>query len=161
MQKPNISENMELCMKIFMAWILNEHDNPSMEYKKEDKEFIEESFTAKILLKKFEVFGIKIHLPIYLLIILAICVNENPGQVQIVLKDLLLNIKSRKGPIPEGYIIKADDFAYCFEQMPLMENPEINEKYHKLWDAQKKSDVEFPESDNLCDTPEWWLEVME
>jgi hypothetical protein len=31
----------------------------------------------------------------------------------------------------------------------------------KMWDGQKREVKNILESDNKCDTPEWWLEVME
>ena len=93
--------------------------------------------------------------------LLSLCTNENPGQSQVILKDLLSDIKSKKGSIPEGYVITTDDFVNCFPfSFPIMENPTINKKYHELWDKQKTQTRRRGESDNLCDTIEWWKEVM-
>lgn len=159
----DLKEIKDYCSKILMYWVLDEQDSPNLEYKEADKEFLEESFIAKILLKKFEVFDIKIHLPIHLLMILSLCTNENPGQVQIVLKKLLLSIKERKGPIPENYVITSDDFVECFAfSFPIMKIPAISDAYEILWEQQKKQGKILPlESDNLCDTVEWWKEVMQ
>ena len=158
----SISETVEYCCKVLMMWAMDEIDNPSMEYNERDKEFIENSFISKVLLKKFEVFDIKIHLPAPLLIILSLCTNENPGQVQIILKKLLLDIKERKGAIPEGYVITSEDFGLCFqESFPITSIPIISEAYEVLWSEQKRTPKHPLESDNLCDTIEWWKEVME
>lgn len=87
--------------------------------------------------------------------------KENPGQSQIILKDLLLSIKSKKGPIPSGYVITSNDFSLAFPfSFPIMEIPEVNKKYEKLWDKQKRKKENPLESDNLCDTVDWWKEVM-
>ena len=105
----NIEETKNMCSKAFMYWFMEEKENPEMKYKPEGEEFLRTSFITKIILKKFQAFDIQIHLPIHLLMILSLCTNENPGQTQIVLKDLLLSIKSKKGPIPSGYVITSDD----------------------------------------------------
>lgn len=157
----NIEEVNKLCAEVFLSWCFEEETNPKMEYKDKDKEFLEESFIAKVLLKKFETFNIKIHLPVHLLMLLSLCAKENPGQTQIILKDLLLDIKSKKGPIFEGYVISSNDFANCFEKFPVMEIPEINDKYHKLWDDQKYVDMATGLECNACDIIEWWKEVMQ
>ncbi len=158
----NIEETTLLCANVFMSWYSEEKDNPKMEYKDEDKEFLEESFIAKILLKKFDVFNIKIHLPVHLLMLLSLCTNENPGQTQILLKELLLDIKSKKGPIPTGYVISYNDFTNCFQtSFPILEIPELNDKYHKLWDDQKYIDMRTKHQCNACDIIEWWKEVMQ
>lgn len=157
----NIEETKNMCSKIFMYWFMTEKENPEMKYKPEDEEFLRTSFITKIILKKFQAFDIQIHLPIHLLMILSLCTNENPGQTQIVLKDLLLSIKSKKGPIPNGYVITSDDFSLAFPfSFPIMEIPEINKKYEKLWNEQKRKKENPLESDNSCDTVEWWKEVM-
>lgn len=157
----NIGEIKELCSKILLGWFLIEKENPNMEYTSEDEEFLRTSFITKVILKKFKIFDIQIHLPIHLLMILSLCTNENPGQSQIILKDLLLSIKSKKGPIPNGYVITSDDFSLAFPfSFPIMGIPEINKKYEKLWNEQKRKKENPLESDNLCDTVEWWKEVM-
>ena len=154
-----IKEKQELCLQILFSWIEMERSKKDMNI--HDKEW-EDLFTSRMILKKFEVFGIDIILPDMLLLILNICVNNNPGQFQVVLKDLLCDIKSRKGPIPKRYVITANDFTMCFPfEFPIIESPVVNEKYEKLWDAQKNLNAGVLENDNLCDTPEWWKEVME
>ena len=155
----SLQETKELCSKVFIKWMLDERSDNYDARKRDDD--IGDLFTSKVLLKKFDAFGIDIVIPDPLLLILFMCVEGNPGQVQIVLKDLLNHIKKVRGPIPAGYVITSIDFAFCFkDNYPIIAIPEINEKYYKLWDAQKKHDHELLESDNLCDTPEWWKEVM-
>lgn len=157
----NIGEIKELCSKILLSWFLIEKENPNMEYTSEDEEFLRTSFITKVILKKFKVFDIQIHLPMHLLMILSLCTNENPGQSQIILKDLLLSIKSKKGLIPNGYVITSNDFTLAFPfSFPIIEIPEINKKYEKLWNEQKRKKENPLELDNLCDTVEWWKEVM-
>ena len=156
-----IEEKKELCTKAFINWFLQERENYDL--KNHDKE-VAELFTSQVLLKKFDAFGIDIVLPDMLLMILHICTNNNPGQVQIILKDLLNNIKERKGSIKPGYVITSNDFSLCFAwNFPIIEIPEINIKYESLWMGQKiEIDKHNPMmSDNLCDTVDWWKEVME
>lgn len=157
----DLDEKKKYCSLIFMQWFAEEKNNRNMDYTKEDNEFINNSFISQVILKKFKVFNIKIHLPIHLLMILSLCTEENPGQSQIILKRLLLDIKSKKGPIPENYVITFNDFDMCFQDsFPIMDIPAINESYHILWNEQKKKGKIKPkESDNLCDTIEWWKEV--
>ena len=154
-----LEEKKEMCSKALIAWTMTEQEGKDMSI--HDKE-VENMFTSQMILKKFNVFGIDIILPDLLLLILAICVDGNPGQFQIILKDLLNNIKKRTGPIQAGYIITAWDFSLCFmNDFPIIDIPHINDKYRKLWDEQKKPKTQPWETDNLCDTVEWWKEVME
>lgn len=154
-----LEEKKEMCSKALIAWTMTEQEGKDMSI--HDKE-VENTFTSQMILKKFNVFGIDIVLPDLLLLILAICVDGNPGQFQIILKDLLNNIKKRTGPIQAGYTITAWDFSLCFmSDFPIIDIPHINDKYRKLWDGQKKTKAQPWETDNLCDTVEWWKEVME
>ena len=154
-----LKEKKEVCSKALIGWMISERNNDDMT--KHDAE-IESLFSSMVLLKKFKTFGIDIILPDMLLLILHVCVENNPGQIQIVLKDLLNNIKDKKGPIKSGYVITTEDFVDCFmTEFPIIEIPHIYDKYLKLWDGQKKDKHQPWESDNLCDTPEWWKEVCE
>lgn len=131
-----IKEKQKTCSRMFLVWTITEKENKDMAIHDKD---IEEVFTSAMILKKFDVFGIDIVLPDLLLLILDVCVEGKPGLFQVVLKDLLNNIKQRKGPIPTGYIITAMDFAACFMmEFPITEIPHINDKYYKLWNEQKK-----------------------
>ena len=155
----SIEEKKELCCRVLVAWFFKEK---SEDMKVHDPE-IADMFISRMLLKKFEVFGVDIILPDTLLMILDICCESNPGQVQIILKDLLNSIKKRTGkPIPKGYVITSNDFSSCFSKdFPITAIEHINKKYMKLWDGQKKEKAGRFDSDNKCDTAEWWLEVME
>lgn len=153
----SIEEKKELCSKVLIMWVFKEK---SEDMTKHDPD-VADMFISKILLKKFEVFGVDIVLPDPLLMILDICCESNPGQVQIILKDLLNDIKKRRGNIPKGYVIASMDFSLCFpSNFPITEIEHINKKYMKLWDEQKKEKNGTFDSDNKCDTAEWWLEVM-
>jgi hypothetical protein len=144
---------------LFMMWIKKEYENEDMSVYDEE---LSKAFIFQVIRKKFEVFNIDIVLPDELLAIITTCTNSNPGQSQIILKYILDDIKNRKGPIPKGYVITTNDFSNAFNSdFPILhEFKYMNEKFQKLWDEQK-----IPRatswSDNKCDTPEWWLEVME
>lgn len=155
-----ISEYAELCSKLLIAWSLQEQKKKDMTI--HDKE-LSNTFIFQVISKKFDIFGIDIVLPDELIAIIDVCTNSNPGQSQILIKYLLENIKSRKGPIPKGYVVTAEDFAFTFQRrFPILhEYSDLNEKFQKLWDAQKKERINVFDSDNKCDTPKWWLEVME
>lgn len=155
-----LSEDEKTCSMLLLLWLNNEHKGKDM--KTYDEE-INKLFLTQVIRKKFEVFGIDIVLPDELLAIITICTNSNPGQGQILLKYILDDIKNRKGPIPKGYVVKSEDFVNAFEsKFPILHQfKALNTKFQKLWDAQKKPSVLPFETDNKCDTPEWWLEVME
>ena len=158
-----IEEKRIMCSQAFITWASEEYNNKDMSLHDEN---FKDIFTSKMILDKFNKFGINIVLPDMLLFIFYICTEGNPGQFQVILKDLLNNIKQRRGPIQSGYVITTIDFCMCFmTNFPITDIESINDKYLKLWDAQKKPD-EFDscnsfKSDNLCDTVEWWKEVME
>lgn len=162
MQSEELNKTKDLCAKLLMAWFMAERNKPDMIYSSEDEKFMTESFTAQIISKKLKMFGVNIHIPIYLYMLIAVCCAENPGQAQLILKVLLDSIKKSKGPIEAGYIIRTEDFVSCFTNtFPIMSIPEISDEYQKLWETQKRKTKDpFLESDNKCDTPEWWLEVM-
>lgn len=150
-----LEELQEMCSKIMCIWSMR--DNSTINYAKHDDDEIKKMFIPSILLRKFEVFKIDIVLPDPLLLLLDICSCSNPGLVQLILMDILENIKTRQGSIPKGYVIKPQDFALTFPmQFPIIMIPEVCEKYNKKWDNEVKT-----KECNLCDTPEWWLKVME
>lgn len=143
----------DLCGQILATWIIT---NGEKDFTKHDEDIIKE-FIPSILLKKFKVFNIDIVLPDELLILLTLCSDGNPGLVQAILMDLLESIKDKNGPIPKGYIITAYDFAFAFPmKFPIIKDKEIYNKYLEKFDREIKT----PDG-NLCDTPEWWLKVME
>ena len=155
-----ISKDVELCSMLFINWISKEHAKKDMtQYDSE----LEKTFIFQVIRKKFDVFGVEIVLPDELLAIITVCTNSNPGQSQILLKYLLDNIKERKGLIKKGYIVTSDDFTHAFmTRFPILhEFQDLNEKFRKLWEGQKKEKTHPFDNDNMCDTPQWWLEVME
>lgn len=173
MDNVNVSENNEcfedkmMCTKLLALWMSCEKEDAKMEYTERDKEFFERSFVTKVLSKKLDAFDIDVHIPSYLYMLISVCSDENPGKAQLILKELLTSIKNRKGAgIEKGYVITVSDFVDCFvESFPITGIPAIAKKYQKMWDEQKKergNDMRnYPAfSDNKCDTPEYWMEVM-
>ena len=152
----DIQETIELCSRVFIAWTMRDSNNPV----EHNMKLLGELFTPRVLLKKLEAFDIDIGLPDDLLCLIAICCNENPGQAQLILKELLISIRHRKGLIPKGYIITPEDFGFAFPlSFPIMADKKINKEYYKKWDAQKyNKDGHLL---NACDTIGWWKEVME
>ena len=144
-------EKIELCSRIFIAWKLS-----NKAWNVHDDEILD-AFIPGMLVKKMKAFGVDIFLPDPLLLLIDVCTESNPGQAQIILKDLLNNIVERTGKIKKGYMISAEDVAECWPtSFPIVSlKPEL---YEIKWIDQKTNKA-F--SDNLCDTPEWWLEVME
>ena len=144
-------EKIELCSRIFIAWKLS-----NKAWDVHDDEILD-AFIPGMLVKKMKAFGVDIFLPDPLLLLIDVCTESNPGQAQIILKDLLNSIVERTGKIKKGYMISAEDVAECWPtSFPIVSlNPEL---YERKWIDQKTNKA-F--SDNLCDTPEWWLEVME
>jgi hypothetical protein len=171
MVKMTVKEKQDICANAIIKWAVQEqllNTMPDKEFIKfipgisEHDEEIENLFTSKMILKKFEVFNIDIILPDMLLLILYICTEGNPGMFQVILKDLLNNIKKEIGPIPPEYIIRIDDAAKYFNgNFPILDIPEVQDKYCDLWQEQKGERKDNLSSDNLCDTPEWWKEVMQ
>lgn len=152
-----LAEKQEACGKIFIVWTVMEKRGDNMAVHDEDMNGL---FTARMISRKFETFDVDIVLPDMLLMMLDLCVSGNPGMFQIVLKDLLNSIKQRKGPIPNGYIITSEDFAMCFvDSFPILDIKKVEEKYTKMWQEQKR-ETEAWGTDNLCDTKEWWKEVI-
>lgn len=161
MNNEEVKEIEDLCAMVFIKW-----------YKvgaRRDEEMhniiMENSFTAKILTKKFETFDIGIELPDELLLILGTCSGENPGLVQVILMDLLQSIKDKKGsPIPRGYEITPSDVVGAFPlRWPILEDPEIYNEYISKYDATIKDKATDSNGNkiNACDTKEFWLQVME
>lgn len=154
----SINEVKKACFKVFSQWFINYRNNK--DFTKHNKDVVNDIFIAKVLLKKFKAFNINIVLPDELLLLLFICTEDNPGQSQLILKVLLEDIKNKIKTIPDNYIITPEDFSHCFNSFPIMQDKEINDKYHKLWNKQKIKRNNPFESDNLCDTPEWWYEAI-
>ena len=155
-----IEDKRIICSQALMTWLYSEIDNEELDIKEKDK--ICNIFPYNMILNKLDNYGVKVVLPDLLLMIVSLCTDNNPGISQIIIKELLSDIKEKQGNIPEGYIITSSDFVNCFpENFPILDIPEVYDKYIKLWDGQKRERPNEFSSDNLCDTPEWWLEVME
>ena len=149
---------------------LIEYINPSLKTQSIDEitklPIIEKGslLAGNIMLFKIPAYGVKIKPPDWLVYMIDICSGGNPGFIQLMYKELLVYINNSKYTgtgIPENYIITAKDFAECFpHKYPIMIDPEIYEKYFKLWDEQKIKTTNILQPDNMVDTPEYWLEVM-
>ena len=101
-------EKIELCSRIFIAWKLS-----NKAWNVHDDEILD-AFIPGMLVKKMKAFGVDIFLPDPLLLLIDVCTESNPGQAQIVLKDLLNSIVERTGKIKKGYMISAEDVAECW-----------------------------------------------
>lgn len=155
----NLKEKTDLCSRAFISWLSAEKKGIDMRV--HDPEIIEKDFITMVLNKKLEACRVEIHLPDMLTLIIGICTEGNPGQSQIILKELLESIKKNKGPIPAGYVILADDFVTCFmTKFPITEDKVMEKKYYDLWEAQKYEN-QLGYRENKCDTVEYWREVME
>ena len=160
MNNEEVKEIEDLCSMVFIKWHIGaQHDEKTHDM------IMKNSFTAKILTKKFEAFDIGIKLPDELLLILGTCSGENPGLVQAILMDLLQSIKDKKGsPIPRGYEITPSDVAGAFPlRWPILKDPEIYNEYVSKYDATIKDKATDSNGNkiNACDTKEFWLQVME
>lgn len=160
MNNEEVKEIEDLCAMVFIKWHIGaQHDEKTHDM------IMKNSFTAKILTKKFEAFDIGINLPDELLLILGTCSGENPGLVQVILMDLLQSIKDKKGsPIPRGYEITPSDVAGAFPlRWPILKDPEIYNEYVSKYDATIKDKATDSNGNkiNACDTKEFWLQVME
>jgi hypothetical protein len=149
---------------------LIEYINPSLKTQSIDKitklPIIEKGsmLAGNIMLFKIPAYGVKIKPPDWLVYMFDICCGGNPGFIQLVYKELLVYINNSKYGgmgIPENYVITTKDFAECFPtKYQILIDPVIYKKYSKLWDEQKIKSANILQSDNMCDTPEYWLEVM-
>ena len=155
----NTKEQMELCGNALISLLIEERNDSDMT--KHDPE-ITGLFPICIVLDKLEKTGIDVVIPDMILIILDICCLGNPGVIQLMTKELLMDIKANQGgSIPKGYVVTGEDFASLHgDAYPILALPENEEKYRKLWDAQKRDRAKTFDSDNQCDTPEWWQEIL-
>ena len=144
-----MSENIELCVKLFVSW--NFSRSRAMEL---DADYNNQSFIAKIIRKKIEVFEIPIQVPDYLLMLIEICTGSNPGISQIMLKSIMEKIPD----IQPNHVITPEDFsrAYVTEFPIIEESTKWEDHFRKLWDSQKDEN-----GNNLCDTKDWWMKVFE
>ncbi len=142
-------ETIDLCSRAFIAWNFATFDGKDMEM---SQEYNHSSFIAQVLRKKMEVFKIPVQLPDYLLAIIELCTQSNPGVSQVMLKEILAAIPN----LQPGHKVTPEDFNRVYTaDFPTMENPRWEKHFEKLWDAQKNS-----EGENLCDTVDWWMELF-
>jgi len=155
----NTKEQMELCSNALMNLLIEETSGKDMSQHEPD---IAGIFPISITLRKLEVFGIDVVIPDMILMILDICAQGNPAIIQLMTKELLMDVKANQGgSIPKGYIITGEDFARLHgDSYPILDLPEFKEKYHTLWQAQKREQNKAFDSDNQCDSPEWWQEIL-
>ena len=160
MNNEEVKEIKDLCAMVFIKW----HELGAQRNEEIHDMIMENSFTAKILTKKFETFDVGIELPDELLL-LGLFSGENPGLVQAILMDLLQSIKDKKGsPIPRGYEITPSDVVGAFPlRWPILKDPEIYNEYISKYDATIKDKATDSNGNkiNACDTKEFWLQVME
>ena len=154
------------CSLVLDRWKLLEKTNsPILCMEMED---ISKLFIARMLRKKFEVFGIHISLPDPLILIIDICVESSPVMTQMMVKDILDTVNTKvfldKG-IPSGYRIRYEDFKLTYPDIPLLKMDEnVRDHLRKLWDSQteyldENNDI-FHYSKYHVDTPEYWLETI-
>jgi len=161
MDNKEVKEIENLCDMVYNKWhkLGTQHDEEAHDI------IMKNSFTAKILTKKFEAFDVGIELPDELLLLLGLFSGENPGLVQAILMDLLQSIKDKKGsPIPRGYEITPSDVVGAFPlRWPILKDPEIYNEYISKYDATIKDKATDSNGNkfNACDTKEFWLQVME
>ena len=134
----------------FLNWIIEERNSKDAILKLVP-DYEDSSCIAKMIRSKFKVLRIPLDIPDYLLAIIEMCTNYNPGVSQVMLKEILSNIKDLK----QNYSITTEDFSRTYEEFPIVDNPKWESHFNELWDKQKSSD-----GSNLCDTREWWMEVF-
>lgn len=160
MDNKELKETAILCSIVFVKW----HKLGARHNEEAHDMIMKNSFTAKILTKKFEAFDVGIELPDELLLLLGLFSGENPGLVQAILMDLLQSIKDKKGPIPRGYEITPLDVASAFPfEWPILEDPEIFNEYLSKYDntIKNKATDSHGNKINAYNTKEFWLQVME
>lgn len=155
----NTKEQMELCSNALMNLLIEEMSGKDLSQHDPD---IAGLFPISIVLDKLEKCGIDVIIPDMILMIFDICCLGNPGVIQVFVKELLMDVKDNQGgSIPKGYIVTGEDFVRLHgDSYPILDLPGFEEKYRKLWDAQKRDRAKTFDSDNQCDTPEWWQEIL-
>lgn len=123
------------------------------------------NIAGMLLQRKIPAMGLKIMPSDWLVLSIEVCAGGKPGFIQMIYKELLDFINSvnfDNNGIPDGYKITTHDFSNCFAvDFPICDKLEIEHRYTKMWDKQKRETKSFLESDNMCDTPEYWLEVSQ
>lgn len=136
-----------MCSRLMITMALKSTNGSLMTM---DKEYNEHSFIARVLRKKMEVFEIPVKIPDDILVFIEVCVGNNPGYAQLMLKDFL-----GRNFIPNnviGYTDIAKAYPISFP-IVLEEGGEWEIYFSKKWQDQKAED-----GSNLCDTRGWWME---
>ena len=168
MRNTNEIESDKSIIALVLLWAYSEEENTgwvdSDIVKDVVKNVSDESITGKILkLRIPNVFGFPITPPDWLIFCIETCTNDSPGYSQIIYKELLEYINNAHYGgmgLPPTYKIKVTDFTDCFKVYPIIDIPEIEEKYSKLWDEQKVKHPLPGQTDNRCDTPRYWNELI-
>ena len=143
-------------------------ENPRNEYINIQRDTLpaSESITpilSMIFHKKIPSYGV-IDPPDWLVYMFSLCSDSSPGYAQMMYHELLESINTTKfngKGITKNYHITTEDFSNCFYmEFPFTALPHINDKYSKMWDAQKRPRNSSMESDNQCDYPEYWISLM-
>ena len=145
-------KNEELAAKVFIAW----NFNSKKEFSNNPEIVDGGDFLSTILYRKMKAVDLGVNIPDECYLLISLC-SDSPGYAQLLLKELLLSIPNLK----KGYTIIPMDFARKFPmEYPMSDNPKWEKYFSQKWDEQKIHSAKFPYSDNLCDTAEWWLEVL-
>lgn len=113
---------------------------------------------CQILLNKLKWAGLNVIIPEECLIILAMC-SDSPGTIQLIAHHLLQGIPN----LEQGYEVTPLDFSRVFpSSFPIVQDPKWAKFWEDAWDNQKipKDERKPLQSDNRCDTKEYWLELL-
>lgn len=149
-----MTEREELASKVLISWHFSKKKGENFE---NNPELVNGGdFVSTMLYKKMQAIGLGVNIPDECLLMISVCSNS-PGYAQLLLKEILMSIPDLK----RGYTITVDDFVRKYPmEYPVQDNPKWDKYFQDLWDKQKNRSAKFPQSDNLCDTADWWLEVL-
>ena len=144
--------DVDLCSRLFVRWTFR-CMNPSNDdsYYDGSSDYSKESFIARVLRKKLEVFNVPVKVPDELLMIIEVCTGGNPGISQLMLKEIIGK------NCPKDKVLTHEDFVRAFTmEFPVISvYPKWEKHFSGAWDKQKDEN-----GNNLCDTPLWWLECF-
>lgn len=111
---------------------------------------------------KLNTADINIIMPLKFKLIFDICAGGDPGYIQVMVKDFLMQIKNnfKDKKYPDNYTISLFDYfsVYAFEHPPIIEEDE--EYFKNLYKQQKIKNQRYLSPDNKCDTLEYWREII-
>lgn len=148
--------------RIMTVWVSQYNRNSNADVFRDHMEDIKHTTVYAAVHSKMNMAGMDIIIPDALILLFLTLTRGNPGQSLMLLKEILDNIVKRSGhKIRPGYLIAPMDASITWgDRWPFTYIPEIDEKYHKMWLAQKRP-REGLNSDNQCDSPQFWREVYE